>query len=198
MAYTSTGDTGIQRHLRHKHRTRHAKGERRHAKMQNDYIPIEQRPAFINNRDRIGDWEIDTIVGKTGHSVLLTAVDRLTRILLLKKIHRKEAKYVNQGLVELLGSIPKEFVHSITPDHGREFLKLDQIEERLGVVVYWPDPYSPEQRGTNENTNGLIREYFPKGQNIDDYTTKDVEHCQSQLNYDTPFEIFFDKPLHLV
>jgi len=73
-------------------------------------------------------------------------------------------------LVELLGNIPKEFVHSITPDHGTEFLHLDEIRERLGITIYWPDPYSPEQRGTNENTNGLIREYFPKRTDIDDYT----------------------------
>lgn len=115
-----------------------------------------------------------------------------------------EFKY--KDFVDLLGSIPKEFVHSLTPDHGREFLGLNDIRERLGVAIYWPDPYSPEERGTNENTNGLIREYFPKRTNIDDYTDKDVSFCQHQLNrrprkvlnYETPYEVFFEKPLHLV
>ena len=133
-------------------------------------------------------------------------VDRLSRLALIKKIDHKETGDVNQGLIDLLGSIPKEFVHSLTPDHGREFLGLDEVQERLGVTIYWPDPYSPEQRSTNENTNGLIREYFPKGVDIDNYTEKDVDFCQYQLNrrprkvlnYETPYEVFFDKPLHLV
>ena len=93
-----------------------------------------------------------------------------------------------------------------TPDHGREFLGLNDIRERLGVAIFWPDPYSPEERGTNENTNGLIREYCPKRTNIDDYTDKDVSFCQHHLNrrprkvlnYETPYEVFFEKPLHLV
>lgn len=146
------------------------------------------------------------MIGRTGHSILLTVVDRLSRLTLIKKVVQKDSQEINKGLVELLGAIPKEFVHSITPDHGTEFLHLDEISERLGVTVYWPDPYSPEQRGTNENTNGLIREYFPKRTDIDNYTEQDVEHCQKQLNqrprkvsnYETPYEVFFDKPLHLV
>ncbi len=204
--YSSRGDTGIQRHLRHKHRTRHSKNTRRHREVQADYISIHERPGFINQRQRIGDWEIDTVIGRTGHSILLTVVDRLSRLTLIKKVVQKDLQEINKGLVELLGAIPKEFVHSITPDHGTEFLHLDEISERLGVTVYWPDPYSPEQRGTNENTNGLIREYFPKRTDIDNYTEQDVEHCQKQLNqrprkvlnYETPYEVFFDKPLHLV
>ena len=204
--YSSRGDTGIQRHLRHKHRTRHSKNTRRHREVQTDYISIHERPGFINQRQRIGDWEIDTVIGRTGHSILLTVVDRLSRLTLIKKVVQKDSQEINKGLVELLGAIPKEFVHSITPDHGTEFLHLDEISERLGVTVYWPDPYSPEQRGTNENTNGLIREYFPKRTDIDNYTEQDVEHCQKQLNqrprkvlnYETPYEVFFDKPLHLV
>ncbi len=141
--------------------TRHSKNTRRHREVQTDYISIHERPGFINQRQRIGDWEIDTVIGRTGHSILLTVVDRLSRLTLIKKVVQKDSQEINKGLVELLGAIPKEFVHSITPDHGTEFLHLDEISERLGVTVYWPDPYSPEQRGTNENTNGLIREYFP-------------------------------------
>ena len=145
-------------------------------------------------------------MGKTGHAVLLTVVDRLSQLVLIKKINHKETADVNQGLVDLLGAISKEFVHSLTPDHGREFLSLNDIQERVGVTIYWPDPYSPEERGTNENTNGLIREYFPKRTDIDDYTDKDVSLCQHQLNcrsrkalkYETPYEVFFEKTLYLV
>lgn len=77
-------------------------------------------------------------MGKTGHSVLLTVVDRLSRLALIKKIDHKETSDVNQGLIDLLGSIPKEFVQSLTPDHGREFLSLDEVQERFGVTIYWP------------------------------------------------------------
>ncbi|MGA3410415.1 IS30 family transposase [Lactiplantibacillus pentosus] len=204
--YHSHGDTGIKRRLRHSGRIRHPKGERRHEEAKVDYISIHERPKFIDQRKRIGDWEIDTVIGRTGHAILLTVVDRLSRLTFIKKVAQKDSQEINKGLVELLGAIPKEFVHSITPNHGTEFLHLDEISERLGVTVYWPDPYSPEQRGTNENTNGLIREYFPKRTDIDNYTEQDVEHCQKQLNqrprkvlnYETPYEVFFDKPLHLV
>ncbi|MBM6941429.1 IS30 family transposase, partial [Limosilactobacillus coleohominis] len=200
--FSSHGDTGIKRHLRHKHRTRHPKNTRKHQEPKTNYLSIHDRPKFINDRQRIGDWEIDTIMGKTGHSFLLTVVDRLSRLALIKKIDHKETGDVNQGLIDLLGSIPKEFVHSLTPDHGREFLSLDEVQERLGVTIYWPDPYSTEQRGTN----GLIREYFPKGADIDNYTEKDVDFCQYQLNrrpikvlnYETPCEVFFEEPLHSV
>ncbi|SPC40137.1 transposase (fragment) [Latilactobacillus fuchuensis] len=101
--------------------------------------------------------------------------------------------------------IPKEFRLSLTPDHGVKFLTLSEIREDLGVTIYWPNPYSPEESGTNENTNGLIREYFPKNNDIKKYTNKDIENCQRQLNqrprkvldYQTPEEAFFDKVLHL-
>jgi IS30 family transposase len=109
-------------------------------------------------------------------------------------------------LIEIFAKVPKEFVLSITPDHGKEFLRLEQIQEQLGVTIYWPDPYSPEQRGTNENCNGLIREYFPKNQDISINQINDIEQCKKQLNqrpkkilnYETPEEVLFDKVLHLV
>lgn len=83
--FSSHGDTGIKRHLRHKHRTRHPKTTRKHQEPKTNYLSIHDRPKFINDRQRIGDWEIDTIMGKTGHSVLLTVVDRLSRLALIKK-----------------------------------------------------------------------------------------------------------------
>lgn len=102
--------------------------------------------------------------------------------------------------------IPKEFVLSLTPDHGTEFLQLETVREQLGVTIYWPDPYSPEQRGTNENTNGLICEYFPKGQSLNPRTLLEINHCQWEikhrpkkvLSYRTPEEILFNKVLRLV
>lgn len=80
-------------------------------------------------------------MGKPGHSVLLIVVDRCSRLTLIKKSDHKENQNINQGLVELLGTLPKEFIHSLTSDHGRGFLNLNAIKERLGVAVYWPAPY---------------------------------------------------------
>lgn len=141
-------------------------------------------------------------MGQTGGPVLVTAVDRFSRYTLIGWAQKKEATAVNTALSQMFSSIPKEFCLSFTPDHGTEFLQLSQIQERLGIMIYWPDPYSPEQRGTNENTNGLIREYFPSHQTI----KNDTAACQSALNhrprkvlnYKTPHEIFYDEVLHLV
>lgn len=203
---TSHGDTGIRRQLRHRGRQRHHSGDRKHRAPQVDYIPIQERPKFINERRRIGDWELDTIQGKVGEEVLVTAVDRQTRYTLVTKAKRKDSQAINSALQAMFSQIPKEFVLSITPDHGTEFLQLAEIREKLGVTIYWPDPYSPEQRGTNENTNGLIREYFPKRQSLNPRTLEEVSQWQKLLNnrpkkvlgYRTPAEILFDKVLHLV
>ena len=202
----SKNDSGLKRRLRHKNRTRHDKGKRRHKEVQTNYLSIHDRPRFINERKRLGDWEIDTVLGKTGHSVLITAVDRKSRYVLLKRVAHKDSPCINQGLIEMFSTIDSEFVCSLTPDHGTEFLDLSAPAVRLGAVVYWPDPYSPEQRGSNENMNGLLREYFPKRTNLDDFTDQEITEWQKQLNlrpkkvlnYLTATEIFFDKVLHLV
>jgi len=206
QAFTSHGDTGIRRNLRHRGRQRHHSGDRKHREAKVDYLSIHERPKFINKRQRIGDWELDTVQGKVGEEVLVTAVDRKTRYTLITKAPHKDADSINKALLGMFSKVPKEFVLSITPDHGTEFLQLADIRDDLGVTIYWPDPYSPEQRGTNENTNGLIREYFPKGKSLNDRTQLEVRRCQQQLNcrpkkvlsYRTPEEILFDKVLRLV
>lgn len=147
-----------------------------------DYLSIHERPKFINERQRLGDWELDTVQGKIGEEVLVTAADRKTRYTLMIRAPRKDAESINQALLTMFSRIPKEFVLSITPDHGTEFLQLANVRDDLNVTIYWPDPYSPEQRGTNENTNGLIREYFPKGKHLSNRSLIEVERCQNQLN----------------
>ncbi|GEK29687.1 IS30 family transposase [Furfurilactobacillus siliginis] len=203
---TRRGDYGLRGFLRHRGKTRHPKGQLRQKRPEVNYIPIQERPNFINNRTRIGDWELDTVLGKTAESLLVTLVERKTRYSLIGRAKSKTALEINRVVFELLSTIPKEFVLSITPDHGTEFLMLDEISDDLSAVIYWPDTYSPQQRGTNENTNGLIREYFPRNQSIDLRTNDDIKSCQESLNrrprrvlnYSTPSEIFFDKVLHLV
>lgn len=204
--FSSHGDTGIRRHLRRKGHREYPKGNRKHATPNVPYIPIGERPNFINQRKRIGDWELDTVLGKVGEEVLVTLVERKTRYSLIGKAKHKDASSINQTVLKLLRSIPKEFVHSITPDHGVEFLQLEEVAAELAVTVYWPRPYSPQERGTNENTNGLIRDYFPKRQAIRDRSETDAFRCQLDLNqrprkvlnYLSPSEVFFDKVLHLI
>lgn len=206
QSFTSHGDTGIRRKLRHRGRQRHRPGDRKHREPKVDYISIHERPRFINERRRIGDWELDTVQGKIGEEVLVTAVDRKTRYTLITKASRKNSESINEALLAMFSRVPKEFIHSITPDHGTEFLQLADIRDDLQVTIYWPDPYSPEQRGTNENTNGLIREYFPKGKSLNGHNLEEVLKCQNRLNrrpkrvldYRTPEEILFDKVLRLV
>ncbi len=120
LPLTSHGDTGIRRQLRRKGHRQHPKGVRRHAAPQVPYIPISERPNFINRRLRIGDWELDTVLGKVGEEVLVTLVERKTRFSLIGKAKHKDPESVNKVVMKLLQSIPKEFVHSITPDHGRK------------------------------------------------------------------------------
>ncbi|WP_173021223.1 IS30 family transposase [Secundilactobacillus folii] len=206
LPFTSRGDTGIRRYLRRKGHRQYPKGSRKHATPNVPYIPTSERPAFINNRSRIGDWELDTVLGKVNEEVLVTLVERKTRYSLIGKAPHKNAVSINNTVLSLLRSVPKAFVHSITPDHGVEFLHLEEVAAELAITVYWPKPYSPQERGTNENTNGLIRDYFPRNQLIRMRSNEEVHQCQLDLNrrprrilgYRSPYEVFFDKVLHLV
>lgn len=206
LPFTSKGDTGIRRCLRRKGHKKYPKGVRKHATPQVPYIPTSERPNFINNRSRIGDWELDTVLGKVNEEVLVTMVERKTRYSLIAKAKHKDAESINNVVLALLRSIPKQLVHSITPDHGVEFLHLEEVAAELAITVYWPKPYSPQERGTNENTNGLIRDYFPRNKLIRDHSNEEVHRCQVDLNrrprkildYQSPSEVFFDKVLHLV
>lgn len=131
---------------------------------------------------RIGDWELDAVQGKIGGEFLVTTADGKARYTLMTKTLRKDAESINKALSTVFSRIPKEFILSITPDHGTESLQLAAIHDDLNVTIYWPDSYSPEHRGTNESTNGLIREYFPKGKRLSSRTPAEVEQCQKQLN----------------
>lgn len=115
---------------------------------------------------RRGHWEGDTVAGKTGKACLVTLVDRKTRFLVGGKSSAKRAADVNEVMLIALEGHP---VKSITPDRGKEFAKHAEVTEALeGVKFYFPPPHHPWERGSNENTNGLLREYFPKGQDITD------------------------------
>ena len=198
----SHGSRGVIRKLRHRGKSRHTKTyEERRGKIQISN-EITKRPEIANTRERLGDWEADTVAGKKGKACLVTLTDRKSRYLLCKKITKKTASLVKEAMIELLKGQPLE---SITPDRGKEFSKHVEISNELNLVeFYFPFPHHPWQRGTNENTNGLLREYFPKAQDIiqsDDYVEDVMKklNCRPKkcLGWKTPFEVYHSVVLHL-
>lgn len=141
---------------------------------------IHDRPKEIEERKRLGDWEIDTMVGPKGtNSVIVTVVDRCSRKLLAQVAPDRKAATVTKQLLDMLKN---EVVCSLTADNGKEFSNYEELEEKLQVPVYFADPYCSWQRGTNENTNGLLREYVPKGKDIAQVTQEELDHYVYLIN----------------
>jgi len=165
-------------------------------------IGIEQRPEVVNERSRFGDWESDTMEGAKGRGGLATHVDRKSRYLIAAKLKDKRAKTYADKTLSAFRGIPKDKRQTMTVDNGKEFSYFKRIEKILDLSVYFADPYSPWQRGTNENTNGLLRRYFPKGTDFTGITNKTIANVVERLNnrprkclkYQTPHEIFFECP----
>ena len=147
------------------------------------------------------------MAGKTGGSCLVTLTDRKSRYLLGGKIEKKLSLFVRNKMIQLFSSISSEKVKTITPDRVKEFSKHSEITKVLkDIPFYFPDPHAPWQRGTNENTNGLLREYSPKNKDMNTVTDSYIEQTilklnlrpRKCLNWKTPYEVFFDKTLHLI
>ena len=161
-------------------------------------VGIEERPKAIEERSRYGDWEGDLVVGAQQQGSILTLVDRKSRMLCAKKVETKQAKEVAQAVIDGLEDMPISWVKSITFDNGTEFAHHEKMAEVLPVNVYFADPYSSYQRGTNENTNGLIRRYLPKGTSFRNLSQQSLNHIVEELNnrprkilgYRTPNELF--------
>lgn len=205
-ANLSRGNRGAIRKLRHRGKTRRRKEEiekRGRIAVSNT---IHQRPKEAFNRQVIGHWEVDTVAGKTGSACLVTITDMCSRYLLSEKISKKNSQLVASKMISMLSNIPSNYVKSLTPDRGKEFSKHTFVSSALGnVEFYFADPHSPWQRGTNENTNGLLREYLPKSFDIALCSDADISVYVDKLNkrprkcldWKTPYEVFFDKALHL-
>jgi len=145
-------------------------------------VSIDRRPTEVETRERIGDWEADTIVGKGHRMALVTLVDRKTRFTLIKKVERYTAPLVKQAMIDLLSVYDREKILTITCDNGKEFSQHEAVAETLKTKVYFAHPYSSWERGTNENTNGLIRQFFPKGSSFESITDEDVSFVMDNLN----------------
>jgi IS30 family transposase len=194
----------LYRHLRcqKKRRKRYGKYDRR-GKLPN-CRSIEERPAIVNGRKRLGDWEVDTIIGKRHKQALVTLTERKSRFTLLGKVAQRTAQAVQNQIHRLLLPVADK-VHTLTSDHGKEFAYHQQIAEMLQLKFYFAHPYAAWERGTNENTNGLLRQYFPKKHDFHFVSHKEIEQAMSRLNFrprkslrfKTPFEVFYHSSVAL-
>ena len=171
----------LHKHLRCQKKRRKRTGEYdRRGKIPNQ-VSIEERPKIVDRRERLGDWEADTIVGARKQGAIVTLVERKSRFTLLKQVARRTAAAVEDAILELL--IPYQAVtHTITFDNGKEFANHQNIAKILQTQVYFAHPYAAWERGTNENTNGLIRQYFPKRSDFLSITDDQISFVKERLN----------------
>jgi transposase, IS30 family len=162
------------------------------------HVQIEGRPVEANQRLRLGDFEGDTIVSRGKRSGLVTLVDRKSRYLLAAKLKDRTATRTRQKIEHLLAPLPADQRHTATFDNGKEFAEHETLAQRLGLQVFFAHPYASWERGTCEHTNGLIRQYYPKGTDFADVSHHDLaktvksinDRPRKSLNYQTPSEVF--------
>lgn len=188
----------LYKNLRH-HRKKYQK--RGSPKSKNCCIPrrvdIDQRPKIVELKERLGDWEVDTVVGKGHNGAIVTMVERTSKLTKLCIVPRKTSENVANAMICKLLPI-NEYVLTITADNGGEFAKHEEVSKQLEAGFYFSKPYHAWERGLNEHTNGLIRQYIPKSAHITEFTQPQVDEIEDLLNnrprkvlnYMTPLEAF--------
>lgn len=200
--YTWIANDDSRDHWRQFLRRRGKRPYRRKPTVRSDAARIKNRPEVIEQRWRLGDFEGDTVLGPPGTVGRATLVDRKSRLTIIVKIQSKDADHVHEKIKQRLKTLDAHHRHSITFDNGTEFARCGRLEKHLGMKLYFADPGCPYQRGTNENTNGLIRQYFPKGTDFRTVTHHEVREVERKLNarpraclgFLTPNEVFFEQP----
>ena len=189
----------LYKHLRHKNKKYHNRSntyQRRGIII--DRVSIDKRPKIVERKNRIGDFEIDTVIGRHHIGALVTVVDRKSKFTLIKNVSSKRADEVTKALIEMLHPL-KEITKTITSDNGKEFAYHKEVSEALDADFYFAHPYSSWERGLNEHTNGLIRQYLPKKTEFTQVSKEEIITIQDKLNhrprkvlnYKTPYEVFF-------
>lgn len=156
-------------------------------------VAISERPAIVEERERFGDFEIDTIIGKDHKGAIVTINDRATGLLKMKKLDSKNAETLADEAIELLRPYQAQ-LHTITSDNGKEFAAHQKIAQQLNIQFYFAKPYHSWQRGSNENLNGLIRQYIPKKSNFDDFSDEYIQWVEDELNNRPRKRLNFDSP----
>ena len=189
---------------RHRFRKRYRSQQGRRGCLRNT-ISIEQRPAIVERRGRVGDWEADTVAGRNQQGHLVTLVERKSGFTRLGVVARRTAQAVSQAICQCLMPL-QDKVHTVTCDHGREFAEHEELAQVLGARFYFAHPYAAWERGTNENTNGLLRQYFPKSMALLNVHTEALQYAEDQLNHrprkrlgwKTPYEVFYNTRTQLI
>jgi len=192
----SGGD--LYRHLRcrKKRKKRYGSNDRR-GQIRNK-VSIDERPPIVEARERLGDWEADTIIGKRHKQAIVSVAERKSRLSLIYKVEQKTSDQVAEAISRLLLPV-KHNVHTLTSDNGKEFASHEVLAKKLGADFYFAHPYSSFERGLNENTNGLIRQYFPKDRDFTTITNEEIIRTIKKLNnrprkclgFKTPNQVFF-------
>lgn len=178
-------------------RKRYASGQERRGTIKNR-VGIDERPVIVEQKSRIGDWEGDTVIGKNHRGALVTLAERKSRYILAAQVPDKHASGVTAAVTRLLRP-HKGKCYTMTFDNGKEFAEHETIASELDADVYFAHPYHSWERGLNENSNGLLRQYFPKGMELVEVTQEQVQWAVDRLNhrprkvlgFRTPFEVFF-------
>jgi transposase, IS30 family len=189
---------------------RHLRSQKKQRKRYSGYLrrgqipnrtSIDKRPKIVASKGRFGDWEVDTIVGARHKGGILSAVERKSKLVRLRKLETKGAGEMKDNTIALLAPLVAK-VHTITVDNGKEFCEHELIAAGLQARIYFAHPYASWERGLNENTNGLVRQYFPKKYEFARITNEDLQQVEDRLNnrprktlgYRSPNEVFFKQP----
>jgi transposase, IS30 family len=189
-----------KKHLRQKQKKRR---RRKSINQKRSTIPnrvgIENRPPIADLKTQIGHWEGDTVIGSNHNGAIVTYVDKASKYLVAGLINNKKANQVNARTIELFKEVKPAFRSTITFDNGTEFSKHEELAKKLELDIFFANPHSPWERGLNEHTNGLIREFFPKGTNFRIVTDEELKEIvdlinnrpRESLDYRTPYEVFY-------
>jgi IS30 family transposase len=192
----------LHKHLRCQKKRRKRYGSYDRRGQLPERVSIDERPAIVEKKERLGDWEVDTILGKGRRHAIVTLTDRKSRFALLYKVDRRTAQMVGDAIIHLLQPLTDR-LHTITGDNGKEFAEHQRIASKLKIDFFFAHPYSAWERGANENMNGLVRQYIPKNRNLVTVTSQELEVIMHKLNhrprkcldFQSPFEVFFEKPV---
>ena len=188
----------LHTHLRRKGRRYRKRGNKKDSRgIIKNRVIINQRPSIVEDRTRFGDLEVDLIIGKNHKQAILTINDRASGILKMRKVKSKESEVVTNAIVEILDDwIP--YIHTITADNGKEFAGHEAVASSLDIDYYFAHPYHSWERGSNENLNGLVRQYFPKGSDFSSISDEEVIRVQEKINNRPRKRFGFKSPIFVM